>query len=213
MSTTLSHGDRSESRPDALFPVMLDQTAVCPDAICSANPENLTPLRTSAMYLCLCILKRIQMGPFNTLKKKSPSTKPFRQQKALGLQKMPSKGQRTSSFVWSSHSKLKSVKSFGVWEFWHSLKAVKLKDTGYSRLTFTQKTKTLPVPKPCQKTPSFWEAMKEALHQASKTAHKALLHGTCPSHWNKWAVSHLKGIERWLAADCIVFGAKDDVSS
>lgn len=72
VSATLSHGDRPESRPDALFPVMLDQTPVCPDATCSANPENLTPLCISAMYLCICILERTQMLTFQHFKKEKP---------------------------------------------------------------------------------------------------------------------------------------------
>lgn len=70
-SATLSQGDRPESRADALFPIVLDQALVpvCPDAICSATPENLTPLCASAMTHFLCILKRIQMLTFQHWKK------------------------------------------------------------------------------------------------------------------------------------------------
>lgn len=66
VSATLSQGGRPESRADALFPVVLDQALVpvCPDAICSATPENLTPLCASAMTHFLCILKRIQLLTF-----------------------------------------------------------------------------------------------------------------------------------------------------
>lgn len=127
---------------------------------------------------------------------------------ALHLWKTPSKGQRMNYFVWPSRSKLKRKKSFGVCEFWCSSKDVKLEGPGCSRLLFSQKTKTLPVPELCQKRPSFWEAIEEALHQASKTAHKALPRGKVLSvlalpTGNKWPLSHLMGNERWLAADCI----------
>lgn len=66
----------------------------------------------------------------------------------------------------------------------------------------------LPVPEVCQKRPSFWEAMEKALHQASKTAHKALPRGKVLSVLafptaNKWSLSHLMGNERWFAADYI----------